>query len=111
MSTFATLAVRKLRNHVTHVSLNRPKKGNAMNSDFWGDMRTCFQEIANDADCRAIVLDGGDSKFFTVGLDIKDPVQAESLFGSDDSKDAARKGFQLRKLVLDMQESFSVLEK
>lgn len=44
-----------------------------------------------------------------VGLDLVDfqPL----LFSKDDSDDPSRKGWQIRQFVLDMQESFSAIEK
>lgn len=64
-----------------------------MNSTFWAEYREVFELLRHDGDSRAIVV-SGNGKYFTVGLDIKDP----TVFGGSDKdadednpKDVARK--------------------
>lgn len=104
---FETLAVSNPSPGVLHVQLNRPDKRNAMNIAFWAECRDFFTRVAEDGECRAIVLSGS-GKHFTSGLDLSDagPVLMQ-LEGSD----AARRAFKLRKLIGDFQESFSSIER
>ena len=45
-------------------------KLNAMNPQFWRDLKDCFETADQDSDVRAVVLTGGESRIFTAGLDL-----------------------------------------
>ncbi|XP_065520397.1 delta(3,5)-Delta(2,4)-dienoyl-CoA isomerase, mitochondrial isoform X3 [Lathamus discolor] len=104
---FETLQVRPEREHVLHVQLHRPDKRNAMNGAFWREMVECFQAIAQDSSCRAVVISGA-GKVFTAGIDLVE-MGSELLMVEGD--DPARKAWNLRRKICAFQESFSVLEK
>lgn len=104
--TFETLAVTRPQDHVIQVELNRPEKRNAMNQAFWREMVECFRQIADDSECRAVVLSGA-GKIFTAGLDLMDMGSSIMNTGNDPS----RRAHELRKLLLTLQESFLVIEK
>lgn len=40
------------------VKINRPDKANAMSSSFFVELRDCFERLAVDPSCRAVVLSG-----------------------------------------------------
>jgi len=83
-----------------------------MNAAFWVECRETFQKLGKDGSVRAIVLSGGQSKHFTVGLDLKDKDLSASLMPSDgEHVDAARRAVLMRNLILTMQESFNAIEK
>lgn len=105
--TFETLRVTPEREHVVHVELHRPDKRNAMNAAFWREMVECFQDIAQDPACRAVVISGA-GKIFTAGIDL---VEMGSEFLMVGGEDTARKAWQLQQKIRQYQESFSVLEK
>ena len=107
LSSFETLKLSTPAEHVLHIELNRPDKRNAMNKQFFVDMRNCFTEIAEDPTVRAVVLSGA-GKHFTSGLDLMD--YASSLMVSSDV-DVGRRALQLRPMIKAMQESFSVIER
>ncbi|XP_025907733.1 heterogeneous nuclear ribonucleoprotein L-like, partial [Nothoprocta perdicaria] len=86
--------------------LHRPHKRNAFNVAAWREMVSCFQGIARDPDCRAVVLSAA-GKLFTAGIDLVDVGELLGLQGED----TARKAWQLRQIIRDFQESFTVLEK
>uniref|UniRef100_UPI00358EFE84 delta(3,5)-Delta(2,4)-dienoyl-CoA isomerase, mitochondrial n=1 Tax=Myxine glutinosa TaxID=7769 RepID=UPI00358EFE84 len=102
-----TLLVTQPRPHVLHVEMNRPEKLNAMNKAFWREMVTCFDKIADDQDCRAVVLSGA-GKLFTAGLDLQD--MAGDLLNME-GEDTARKSWHFRQFIKQCQNTFSVLEK
>ena len=68
---FTTLALSAPAEGVVHVSLNRPKKLNAMNRAFWPEVTRCFKMLSADPECRAIVL-SANGRIFTAGLDLTD---------------------------------------
>lgn len=103
--SFETLAVSKPHEHVIHVELNRPEKRNAMNKAFWREMVECFKQIADDSNCRAVVLTGA-GKIFTAGLDLRE--MGGDLMNS--GQDPSRRAFYLRKFILSLQKSFQVIE-
>lgn len=94
-----------VENHVAHLRLSRPKALNTMTLSFWRDMVTAFDEIDECAEARAVVI-SSTGRHFTAGLDLG---VFETL--SDDRGDVGRRGERLRRTVLDMQESFSVIDR
>uniref|UniRef100_A0A7N4PW58 Enoyl-CoA hydratase 1 n=1 Tax=Sarcophilus harrisii TaxID=9305 RepID=A0A7N4PW58_SARHA len=93
--------------HVLHVQLNRPEKRNAMNRAFWREMVECFNKIAQDPGCRAVVISGA-GKMFTSGIDLMD--MAGDLL-QPQGEDHARVSWNLRQLISRYQETFTVIEK
>lgn len=102
--SYETLSVTKPSEWVYQVELNRPDKSNAMNRAFWRcewvaaqsqpdpdaqrgrgwrrEIAECFDALAADPDCRAVVLSGA-GKNFTGGLDLED--HAEVFMASGDA--------------------------
>ncbi len=97
-----TLAV---EDHVAHVRLNRPQALNTMILPFWHDMVAVFDAIDHDASVRAVVISSS-GRHFSAGLDLG---VMQSF--ADSEGDAGRRGERLRRSVLDMQESFSVIDR
>ncbi|XP_074534907.1 delta(3,5)-Delta(2,4)-dienoyl-CoA isomerase, mitochondrial [Halichoeres trimaculatus] len=106
-SQFTSLAISHPAESITHVELNRPEKRNAMNKAFWSEMVTCFNEIAEDPNCRVVVVSGA-GKIFTAGIDLMD--MAGDIL-QQDGDDTARNSWILRKKVCKYQETFSVIER
>lgn len=106
--SYETLAVTVPRESVFHVEINRPDKYNAMNKAFWREIGQCFEKLADDKDCRAIVLSGS-GKIFTAGIDLADLTEIAGVVMGDD--DLARKSRTLRKVIESYQQSFTSLEK
>lgn len=104
---YESLQVTAVQEHVLHVEINRPEKRNAMNKAFWREMVECFNKIARDADCRAVVISGRGT-MFSAGIDLTD--LAPDLFQSSE-KDVARNSWHLRYLISSYQETFNVIEK
>ncbi|XP_047647810.1 delta(3,5)-Delta(2,4)-dienoyl-CoA isomerase, mitochondrial isoform X3 [Phacochoerus africanus] len=104
---YESLQVTAVQKHVLHVQLNRPEKRNAMNRAFWREMVVCFNKIAQDPDCRAVVISGA-GKMFTSGIDLVD--MASDIF-QPQGEDVARISWHLHNLISKYQETFSVIEK
>lgn len=111
MSTesYTTLNVTRPREFVVQVEMNRPEKRNAMNGAFFREIKECFQKLADDKECRSIVLSGA-GKIFTAGLDLSDLGAAVAITENPDL-DPGRKAFKLLQFLTNWQESFNVIEK
>ncbi|XP_006901175.1 PREDICTED: delta(3,5)-Delta(2,4)-dienoyl-CoA isomerase, mitochondrial [Elephantulus edwardii] len=105
--SYESLRVTSAHKHVLHVQLNRPEKRNAMNRAFWREMVECFNTIAQDSECRAVVISGA-GKMFTAGIDLVD--MASDLL-QPQGDDVARRSWYIRNLITRYQETFNVLEK
>ncbi|RUS81704.1 hypothetical protein EGW08_010511 [Elysia chlorotica] len=104
---FKTLKVHSPAEFVKHVELNRPERLNAMNMDFWREMVECFDKLAEDEDCRVVILSGS-GKAFTSGLDLADNGLFQIIMADED---CSRKAFKMNKAIPKFQESFSAIEK
>jgi len=123
---FETLSVTNPSAHVLQVTLNRPEKLNAMNKTFWSEMSSCFDAIAKDEECRAVVV-AAEGRAFTSGLDLGDVKLMQDLAGGmaagddddfddddDDTStrpDTSRKAFRIHQIVLHFQDSFTSIER
>lgn len=107
VSSFSALSVTHPAPTITHVELNRPEKRNAMNRAFWSEMVDCFTKIADDSECRVVVVSGA-GKIFTAGIDLMD-MAGDILQPVGD--DMARTSWNLRRIISKYQETFSVIEK
>jgi enoyl-CoA hydratase/carnithine racemase len=56
---------------IARVTLNRPSKLNAMNNDFWREIKETFISLSADNRVRVVILDAN-GKLFSAGLDLKD---------------------------------------
>ncbi|XP_042560037.1 delta(3,5)-Delta(2,4)-dienoyl-CoA isomerase, mitochondrial isoform X1 [Clupea harengus] len=106
-SPFSTLSISHPTEAITHVELHRPEKRNAMNRAFWSEMVDCFTQIADDSECRVVIVSGA-GKIFTAGIDLMD-MASDVLQPEGD--DIARTSWNLRRIISKYQETFSVIEK
>ncbi len=103
--TYETLSL-DVEDGIAHVRLIRGAEFNTMNRAFWPEMVAVFGEIDNDPAARVVVLSAM-GKHFTSGLDLND--FGAGLMGSDG--EPARKAESLRRTVLHMQETMTVLDR
>jgi len=112
--SFETLAVERNSEEpkLLEVSLNRPDKLNAMNHQFWLDMRACMETASHDPDVHCVLIHGGKSRLFTAGLDL-----ASELGGGDGGNlrpegkmDVSRKAFRMEKGISEAQAGISAIE-
>ncbi|MBJ7312227.1 crotonase/enoyl-CoA hydratase family protein [Rugamonas sp. CCM 8940] len=106
LPSFDTLTL-SVEDHIATVRLNRPEKMNAMNLAMWHDIRAAFQWIDAAPQVRVAVLEG-EGKAFTSGIDLQ---MMMSLGGQirDDCDGRTREA--LRRLILDLQDTLSSLER
>lgn len=95
-----------IENHIAHLKLNRPDALNSMNADFWRELPLAVREIDNSAEARVIVV-SSTGKHFSAGMDL-------AVFTSGNSipmqGDPSRMAENLRRVVLELQDTFNALE-
>jgi len=100
--------------HVLHVELNRPDERNAINRDMFREIHACFNEIANDKQCRAVVV-SGTGKMFCAGIDYKDMMDmiANIVPTTDQPQrtDIAARAKFVRHMIILLQQAFSSISK
>ena len=104
--TYKTLTV-TLEHHVATVRLNRPEKANAMNADMWQEIRRAFRWVDDTPEARVAILEG-EGKLFTAGIDLEMMMGVGTAIHNDCE---ARMRENLRRLILDMQDSLTSLER
>jgi enoyl-CoA hydratase len=92
---------------VAHVELCRPDELNTMTFGFWQEMVDVFNEIDAAPEVRCVVL-SAQGKHFTAGLDL---IGFAGFMAEIGQGEPARAREQLRRTVLEMQESFNVVER
>lgn len=105
-STYETLTL-EVVDHVAHIQFSRPKALNTMVLQFWRDMVAVFDELDEREEARVVVI-SSTGKHFTAGLDLS---VFDTLTDPDLVGDVGRRGERLRRTVLDMQESFSAIDR
>ncbi len=104
--TFQSLAV-TLDAGIAHIRLNRPDKANAMNRAMWKEIRQAFTWVDATPEARVAIL-SGEGAHFTAGIDL-------SLLASVGSEVQdpceGRMREKLRRLILDLQDTLTSLER
>ncbi|XP_051521660.1 delta(3,5)-Delta(2,4)-dienoyl-CoA isomerase, mitochondrial-like isoform X2 [Myxocyprinus asiaticus] len=93
---FTTLSITRPADTITHVEFCRPEKRNAMNKAFWSEMVDCFNQIAEDPECRVVVFSGA-GKLFTAGIDL---MSMASDILQPEGDDTARISWNLRHIIV-----------
>ena len=106
MPSFETLTV-TLDRHIATVCLNRPEKANAMNAAMWQDIRRAFEWIDATPEVRVAVLQG-EGKLFCAGIDLQMLMSLPAQI-ADDCEGRMRE--KLRRLILDLQDALTSLER
>ncbi len=87
-------------NGVDRVTLNRPDRLNAFDDEMTGRLRDYFEALADDKDCRVVVLHGA-GRAFCAGLDLGS--QQASNFAEGDIGQAMTIQRNIRNIVLAMR--------
>lgn len=96
----------EIQQHIAHLTLNRAEQLNVMNQAFWRELPQLVQKVDETGDIRVLVISSL-GKHFSAGMDL-------AVFSDPNSLpmtgDAARMAENLRRLVLQLQDSLSTLE-
>lgn len=92
---------------VARITLNRPEKRNAMSAAFWRELPAAIAEIAQTPEARALVI-ASTGPHFTAGIDL---AMLAGFVTTDSAIEDGRRREHLRRMVLELQESFNVLER
>ena len=108
MKTFETFHL-NIKNQIAILTLNQPKKRNAMKKSFWTDFPDALRMLDEKSLCRVCVIKS-DGPHFCAGIDIT--FLQEMLLGKSQlaSKNSARNRLSLRDFVQAVQKTFSVCE-
>ena len=103
---YKTLAV-TLEGAVATVTLNRPEKANAMEEAMWHEIRAAMHWADSTPEVRCVIICGA-GKHFTAGIDL---AMLAGLTAHIRDDDEARSREKLRRLILDLQDTLSSIEK
>lgn len=92
---------------IAHLQLKRPESYNTFNRAFWREWPQAMVEVSKANDIRVLVV-SSTGKHFSAGMDLE-------IFSNPDprlfSGEPARRGEFMRRLVLELQECFTQLER
>ncbi len=97
-----------IHDEIAHLQLSRPGELNTMNRAFWKELPEALLAIDRDASARVVVL-SSTGKHFTAGMDLS--VFSGPGIGNDKGVEVGRQREQLRRTVLEFQETFNAIEK
>lgn len=103
---YETLTV-GLQDHIATVCLNRPDKANAMNAAMWQEIRQAFAWVDQTPEARVAILEG-EGRLFTAGIDLTMMMGLAPQI-HDDCDGRTREA--LRRVILDLQDTLSSLER
>jgi enoyl-CoA hydratase len=96
---FENILVQK-KDSLAQITINRPKKLNALNSATINELNVAFEELEEDDDIRVIILTGSGEKAFVAGADISEFAH----FSVEEGGDLAREG---QEMLFDYVENLS----
>lgn len=96
-----------IEQRVAHIQFSRPEALNSMNQDFWLELPRCIASIESQTDARVIVISSS-GKHFSAGMDLAVFTNSKAV---PMSGDPGRMAENLRRVVLQLQDSLSSLEK
>ncbi len=106
LPTCTTLAL-ELADGIAEIRLDRPDKSNAMNDAMWQEIRQAFTWADATPDVRVVILSGA-GRNFCAGIDL-------AMLGGIQQRiahpDGARSREKLRRLILDLQDCLSSIER
>jgi len=97
----------EVKDQIAHVQFSRPDALNTMNKAFWLELPRCVQDIEANTDARVIVI-SSTGKHFSAGMDLgvfSDPKSVPM------SGDPGRMAENLRRVVLQLQDTLTSLER
>jgi enoyl-CoA hydratase len=95
--SFNTIALETDDRGITTVTINRPKKLNALNDEVLNELADVFKDIQIDEEINAVIVKGAGDKAFVAGADIKELRDLDDRSG----RMASQKGQQIFQLIED----------
>lgn len=96
----------QVEEHIAHLQLNRPDACNAMNKVFWQEFPDALRKLDAESEARVLVISSV-GKHFSAGMDLEIFTQPDpQMFNGE----AGRRAEAMRRLVLQLQECFTLLE-
>ncbi len=102
----ATLAI-TLDDAIATIELNRPDKANTMEEAMWQEIRDAMRWADATAEVRVVILRGA-GRHFTSGIDL---AMLAGIAGRIRDDCAARSREKLRRLILDLQDTLTSIER
>ena len=87
-------------NGITTITINRPSKLNALNTETIDELHNAFAEASSDVTCKVIIITGSGEKAFVAGADISEFAN----FDVEEGKRLAKKG---QEILFDFIENLS----
>ncbi len=76
--SFETLLLEVDNDRIAHLTINRPDKLNALNTQVFNDLETFVKNVKDAGDIRAVIVKGAGDKAFVAGADIKELTNLDS---------------------------------
>jgi len=92
---------------VATITLNRPKKANALTLEAWQEMQAIFSECDNRPDIRVVIMQGAGAHFCS-GIDVQ-VLMSPQIQVESNCEGRARE--QLHKFILMLQDTVAAIEK
>ena len=105
--SYQSFAYKKTKEGIVQVELNRAKKLNSQDGQFYADFIHFFKYINYEDDVRVIILTSS-VKHFTVGIDLE---FIQSIQEHEGELDQARKSLRFEQRLKFLQKAFEVVEK
>lgn len=111
--------------YIAVIEVNRPAKLNAYTTEMFFTLGNIFHTLSSDPDVRVIILTAKGEKAFTAGLDVNVAAKEGPLSlvfgegggkgekgdgGEGEEKDVARKAWELRRHIKEIQKPVSEIE-
>ena len=96
-----------VRAHVAEVRLNRTERSNALDATMWQEIRAALDWADANTDVRVVVISGAGRNFCS-GIDLAMLAGVEQQVAH---RDPARQHEALRRLILDLQDCLSAIER
>jgi len=96
-----------IENHIATVAFNRPDKANSLHEKAWEELQQVFENLDDTPEVRVIVL-AAEGRVFCAGIDLAMLMNIQQFQGV---KCEGRKREMLRKMILKLQETITVIER
>jgi len=78
------------KNNIAFITIDRPDKLNALNTDVMDELAAAFENAAGDNTVKAVILTGAGDKSFVAGADIRKIAEFTPETGREDSRNGQR---------------------